>query len=186
MRSRVLLCTLPLLAALVLAAPARAQEGRPALGSSELLVGVGLGSRENNWHALDQSRLRAVVLMAAIRRATRHPVRVELEATWWQEETARFAESAITTHIVSLGGNLFLQPHLGPLDPRAGVGLALGHHFDTGTSPLSETTLGANVHAGAELDLSSRLGAYVLGRAEQWGTWSLVRGYGGVRIRLGS
>ncbi len=176
----------------VLPAPVAAQEQTAAGPSAELLTGVGVGHRENNWsNSREKPTLKALVLMVAFRAPARHLLNVEAELGWWEEETARFGTppsdvAAITTHILTFGPNLFLMPRVGRFRPRAGIGLHLTHHFDTGTHPMTETHLGGNASVGAELALSPRLGAYALIRTEAGATasGSLSRVYGGVRVGL--
>lgn len=179
----------PLVGALVLSGPARAQDHAATPPSGEILAGIGIGWRQNPWHSLGQSHLRALVLMAAIRPPARHLLNVEAELGWWQEQTARFGTppdaAAVTTHLFTVGGDLFFLPRVGRLRPRAGIGLLLAHHFDTGSYTISETMLGLSAAAGGELDLSQRLGAYALARTEGFGTATFSRVYGGLRFGLG-
>ncbi len=194
MRFRFLVCSAcVILGSSVLARSAAAQQSAAPTPSAELLAGIGVGWRENPFYnaylGIGKPRLRALIATVAIRPPARRLVNVEAELGWWQEETARFGTSpdaaAITTHLITFGGNLFLLPRLGSFRPRAGVGLHLAHHFDTGTHPLSETLPGANAAIGGELDLSPRLGAYALVRTERAGTATFSRIYGGVRVGLG-
>ncbi len=178
-----------ILGSAVLPDPAAAQDRTVPAPSAELLASIGVGWRDNRWSGLDKAHLRALIAMVAIRPPARRLLNVEAELGWWQEETARFGtppgDAAVTTHLLTFGGNLFLLPRMGRFRPRAGVGLHVTHHFDTGTHTLSETLLGAHASLGGELDLSPRLGAYALVRAEGAGTATLSRVYGGLRVGLG-
>jgi hypothetical protein len=174
--------------------PAQQQQGARAEKRPEILVGVGLGRRDNPWRSFTGSdHVTAGVLMASLRPHSPRRLLFEVELGYWQESKVSFQETgpngrdfAVTTRLIHAGVNLLLRQRLGRFYPRIGAGIGPYYHRDSGSPSLSEVVFGANLQIGGEFDFTDRLGAYAVVRGEVAGTQSLARGYTGVVLRPGT